>query len=132
MLAAEAEHSFVRAIMAPLDAVPEAALDAARAALAADGQGALAAEGYGGDAASLRFAADLRYLGQSSELTVPVAGPLDAGISPVGNATSVVHSLAADGALNSLIRFDRRTGRLDMTAFLDNATRRLLFRQVQP
>lgn len=61
-----------------------------------------------------------------------VAGPLDAGISPVGNATSVVHSLAADGALNSLIRFDRRTGRLDMTAFLDNATRRLLFRQVQP
>lgn len=60
-----------------------------------------------------------------------VAGPMDPGISPVGNATAVVHSLGTDGALNSLVRFDRRTGRLDMTSFLDNSTRRLLFRQVQ-
>lgn len=79
MLAAEAEHSFVRAILAPLDGVPEAVLDSARTALAADGEHALAAEGYGGDAATLRFAADLRYLGQSSELTVPVTECLDAG-----------------------------------------------------
>jgi len=77
MLAAEAEHSFVRAILAPLDTVPESVLDAAREALAADGERALAAEGYGGEAATLRFAADLRYLGQSSELTVPVTECLD-------------------------------------------------------
>jgi N-methylhydantoinase A len=79
MLAAEAEHSFVRAILAPLDRVPEAVLDAARDSLSAEGHGALAAEGYGGAAAALRFAADLRYVGQSSELTVPIAECLDAG-----------------------------------------------------
>ncbi len=78
MLSAEAEHSFVRAILQPLDTAPLDQVAGAVAALAADGREALAAEGYGQDAASLRFAADLRYVGQSSELTVPMAVPLDA------------------------------------------------------
>ncbi|BBK29877.1 N-methylhydantoinase A [Stella humosa] len=78
MLSAEAEHSFVRAILAPLDQVSETTLDQAREALAADGRAALAAEGYGGATATLRWGADLRYIGQSSELTIPVTACLDA------------------------------------------------------
>jgi len=38
----------------------------------AEGRAALAGEGYDRAATRLRFAADLRYLGQSSQLTVPV------------------------------------------------------------
>ena len=99
MLSAEAEHSFVRAILAPLATVPDAALDAARTALAADGREALAAEGYGGAAATLRFSADLRYAGQSSELTVPILADLDAGgLDPAGRAAlaETFHRLYAE------------------------------------
>ncbi|MCC7271243.1 MAG: hydantoinase/oxoprolinase family protein [Alphaproteobacteria bacterium] len=77
MLSAEAEHSFVRALLTPLDAVPVPQIAAVLAELAADGRRALASEGYGDDDATLRFAADLRYLGQSSELTVPMPAAFD-------------------------------------------------------
>lgn len=75
MLAADVEHSLVRAILTPLDTalepVVQAGLDALHVAALRD----LAGEGYGGDAVILRFAADIRYLGQSSELTIPLPGP---------------------------------------------------------
>jgi N-methylhydantoinase A len=47
--------------------------------MAAEGRAALAGEGYGDDAVQLRTAADVRYLGQSSQLTVPLpAAPYQA------------------------------------------------------
>ncbi|MGE0716963.1 MAG: hydantoinase/oxoprolinase family protein [Alphaproteobacteria bacterium] len=79
MLSAEAEHSFVRAVLTPIDEVPADRVLAVLAELAAEGRRALAAEGYGEAAARLRFAADLRYLGQSSELTVPMEAVFDDG-----------------------------------------------------
>jgi N-methylhydantoinase A len=72
MLAAEAVHEFVRPLLMPLAQVQAASYSAALDAMAVDGRAALAAEGYGADTIQLRFAADLRYLGQSSQLLVPL------------------------------------------------------------
>jgi N-methylhydantoinase A len=72
MLAAEAAHEFVRPMLVPLAAAGPAAVAAGFAAMEAEGRAALAGEGYDRAATRLRFAADLRYLGQSSQLTVPV------------------------------------------------------------
>ena len=47
--------------------------------MALDGRAALAGEGYGESAVQLRYAADVRYIGQSSQLTVHMPpGPYDA------------------------------------------------------
>ncbi len=72
MLAAEAVHEFVRPLLAPLAAVPQDAVRAALDGMASEGRAALANEGYGEGAVQLRYAADVRYLGQSSQLTVPM------------------------------------------------------------
>ncbi len=70
MLSADAEHNFVKAVLRPLvDCLP-ADLDRIANALADQGYTVLASEGYAADAASIVLAADLRYVGQSSELTV--------------------------------------------------------------
>jgi N-methylhydantoinase A len=46
--------------------------------MAADGRVSLAVEGYADGAVQLRYAADVRYVGQSSQLTVPMPpGPYD-------------------------------------------------------
>ncbi|MEO3475308.1 hydantoinase/oxoprolinase family protein [Roseomonas sp. CAU 1739] len=80
MLAAEAVHEFVRPLLAPLATVAAFAVAAALDGMAAEGRAALAGEGYDAAAVQLRFAADVRYLGQSSQLTVPLpAGSWDAG-----------------------------------------------------
>ncbi len=79
MLAAEAAHEFVRPLLLPLVQVPEATIRATREAMAVDGHAALAGEGYAASTIRLRFAADLRYAGQSSPLTVPLPdAPFDA------------------------------------------------------
>ena len=72
MLAAEAVHEFIRPLLAPLAAVKQATVQDAQKSMAAEGRAALAVEGYGEGAVQLRYAADLRYLGQSSQLTVPM------------------------------------------------------------
>ncbi|CAB5658725.1 Acetone carboxylase beta subunit [Delftia tsuruhatensis] len=73
MLSADAEHHFVKAVLRPLaDCLPEA-LQTMAAELGDRGLAVLASEGYGREDASTVLAADLRYLGQSSELTVPLA-----------------------------------------------------------
>jgi hypothetical protein len=59
------------------------------------------------------------------------AGPADDSLHPTGNATIVVHGIDGDGAINSLVRFDRISGRLDVAAFLSNDVRRKLMRMVQ-
>ena len=38
----------------------------------------------------------------------------------------------AAGAINTLVRFDKIAGRLDVQAFLSNDVRRKLFKMVQP
>ena len=70
MLAAEAVHEFVRPLLAPLATVAPLAVQNAMESMAADGHAALAGEGYDKTAIQLRFAADMRYLGQSSQLMV--------------------------------------------------------------
>ncbi len=72
MLAAEAAHEAVEPILLPLQAA-ERALAAARGRLERAGRAALAREGYQGREVELRFTAELRYLGQSSTLAVPLA-----------------------------------------------------------
>jgi N-methylhydantoinase A len=81
MLTSDVEHNFVRALVEPLDTCTQAAFDAVLADLRAEALAALAAEGYAADAVTLRFSADLRYLGQSSDLSVPFeAGAFDAAL----------------------------------------------------
>jgi N-methylhydantoinase A len=72
MLTADIEHDVVRPVLAPLDFVSTPEVETMLAALCADGLRALAAEGYQHPNTALRFAADLRYLGQSSDLTIPL------------------------------------------------------------
>lgn len=74
MLSADAEHCFVKAVLRPLDACDGQAVQAAIDALRVQGQAVLATEGYGSQAVDVQVSADLRYLGQSSELTVPLTG----------------------------------------------------------
>ena len=74
MLAAEAVHEFVHPLLQPLSQVKADVVRGAMAALAEQGRAALAVEGYGAAATVLKYAADMRYLGQSSQLTVPLAG----------------------------------------------------------
>jgi N-methylhydantoinase A len=79
MLAAEAVHEFIRPLLAPLATVAESTARDALDSMAADGRAALAIEGYDAASVQLRYAADVRYLGQSSQLTVPMPhGPFDA------------------------------------------------------
>ena len=79
MLAAEAVHEFIRPLLAPLVTVPESTVREAQEGMALDGRAALAGEGYDESAVQLRYAADVRYIGQSSQLTVQMPpGPYDA------------------------------------------------------
>jgi len=79
MLATDLQHHFVRAHPGVLSALDLAAATAALEALGEEARAALAAEGYARDAMRLEFQADLRYVGQGSELTIPLGGPaLDA------------------------------------------------------
>jgi N-methylhydantoinase A len=74
MLAADAEHNFVKAILCPLTSCDLEALTRELITLGDQGLTVLASEGYGTEAATVVYAADVRYLGQSSELTVTMAG----------------------------------------------------------
>ncbi|WMD21039.1 hydantoinase/oxoprolinase family protein [Achromobacter seleniivolatilans] len=81
MLSADAEHCFVKAVLRPLDDCDGAAVQDAINALCDQGRAVLGTEGYGNDAVDVQVSADLRYLGQSSELTVPLTGGFtDAGV----------------------------------------------------
>jgi N-methylhydantoinase A len=80
MLASDLEHHFVRAHAAPgeaasvLGALDLAAANAALGDVAREARSTLAAEGYTASESALECLADLRYLGQGSELTVPLGG----------------------------------------------------------
>ncbi len=72
MLASDVEHHFVRTMLVPAANCPPAKIGEAFDALAELGRTALASEGYKGDDAVLRFGVDLRYIGQSSDLAIPL------------------------------------------------------------
>lgn len=72
MLASDVEHNFVRNLLRRLDRLDKADFDAAVAGLRADGLDRLKTDGFPDERIVLSFGADLRYAGQSSELTVPV------------------------------------------------------------
>jgi N-methylhydantoinase A len=81
MLSADAEHNFVKAVLRPLDACVHEDLARILGALEDQGYTVLAGEGYSGQAARVSHFADVRYLGQSSELTVPLSSAaIDAGV----------------------------------------------------
>jgi N-methylhydantoinase A len=92
MLSADAEHNFVKAVLRPLaDSAPQV-LDGVARELGERGYAVLASEGYGREDAGIVLSADLRYLGQSSELTVPLASPgLDA--DAIGQLARDFHAL---------------------------------------
>ncbi len=72
MLASETVHEFVRPLLSPLAAVTGPLIRDLSADMAGEGSAALADEGYDEAAVEFRFAADLRYLGQSSQLMIPM------------------------------------------------------------
>jgi len=74
MLASDIEHHFVRAHAGVLSALDCGAANARLEDMAAEAGVALLAEGYPQGDAGLEFQADLRYLGQASELTIALPG----------------------------------------------------------
>jgi N-methylhydantoinase A len=141
MLAAEAVHEFIRPLLAPLAAVKAATVGEALHSMAADGRAALAGEGYGEGAVQLRYAADVRYLGQSSQLTVPMPpGPYNEaalhaaferlycetfGYTPNGEAVELVNlRLSAIGTAASRLNFSGL--RLDARALAGDSGERLV------
>jgi N-methylhydantoinase A len=74
MLASDLEHHLVRAHGGALALLDAGATERVIRELLDEGRDTLAAEGYGGDQVTLELQADLRYTGQGSELTIPVAG----------------------------------------------------------
>lgn len=74
MLASDIEHHFVRALAGALSALNLEAANARLDEMAAEAHTALAAEGYPQGDAGLEFQADLRYVGQASELTITLPG----------------------------------------------------------
>src|SRR5262245_34543866 len=72
MLATESIHEFVRPLLKPLFSVSAHQVRDVQEAMAEEGRAALAGEGYDPDAVQFRYGADVRYVGQSSQLTVPM------------------------------------------------------------
>ena len=80
MLTADVEHNFVKAVFSPLDRLDAARIREVAEELRRDGEGMLRTEGYGPSESELVYRADLRYAGQSSELSVPVPPDFDTGV----------------------------------------------------
>lgn len=70
MLTSDVEHNFVRSLATKLVECKPERFDGVMADLRAESAAALLSEGYLADQITTRFSADLRYVGQSSELTV--------------------------------------------------------------
>jgi N-methylhydantoinase A len=83
MLASDIEHHFVRSHPCRFDRMDFETLAALVAEMRDEGLRTLAADGYPMASAELRFQADVRFLGQGSELTVPFD---DNAIGPDGLA----------------------------------------------
>jgi N-methylhydantoinase A len=76
MLAADAEHDFLRSVLRPFERIDPVAMAVIIAELRRLGETTLAAEGYPPSSVEFTLRADCRYVGQSSELTIPVRGDM--------------------------------------------------------
>lgn len=74
MLAADAEHDFLRSVLRPFDRIDPSAMLIVIAELRRLGETTLSVEGYPTSSVEFTLRADCRYIGQSSELTIPVRG----------------------------------------------------------
>jgi N-methylhydantoinase A len=91
LLEADLEHHLVRTFMRPLDATTLEAVAGAFAAMEAEGREILAGASDDGRIELTRFV-DLRYTGQSYELTIP----LPAAGDPAARLASLVEAFAAE------------------------------------
>ena len=74
LLFPETEHHYVRTFKRRLEAADAAEMTAAYQQMQREGRQALAVEGYGEADSGFEMQADLRYLGENSELTVAIDG----------------------------------------------------------
>ncbi len=126
MLASDLQHHFVRAHAGSLSTLDREAANGALAEMAREARATLAAEGYGDDAVALELQADLRYEGQGSELTVPLAGErldatnLDALAHAFRKEYATSYGYATDEDIEMvnlrLVATGVRAGRLDFRA----------------
>jgi len=72
LLEAEMEHHLVRTFLRPLAGLEPRDLVEALASLEREAESLLSAQGYGADRVEIERSADLKYQGQSFELTVPL------------------------------------------------------------
>jgi N-methylhydantoinase A len=79
MLAADVEHDFVKAVLRPLDGLDMERVRRVADELRHNGEAMLRAEGYEATEMEFAYLADLRYVGQSSDLSVPLPAALIAG-----------------------------------------------------
>src|SRR5262249_30568503 len=78
LLAAAIEHQHARTLQGRADAIDLGAVNRCLAELDAAGRARMREEGVEADAVVVRYAADMRYVGQSYELEVPIEAPLGA------------------------------------------------------
>jgi N-methylhydantoinase A len=74
MLASDIEHTALKTLVRPLDAMTVADLRAVKAELQSDVAALLARDGYSAERTAFRWEADLRHEGQATELTVAFEG----------------------------------------------------------
>jgi N-methylhydantoinase A len=109
LLAAEVEHHFLRTHLRRLDELDGTAVRRLTGEMAAAALATLAAEGYSEPHVELRWAADLRYLGQSYELSVPLVPPAD-GHGVLVDAGAVATLAETFGAAHEQAYGHRATG----------------------
>jgi N-methylhydantoinase A len=126
MLASDLQHHFVRACAGALARLDRSVVSSILAAMAQEANATLAGEGYGEAATTLAFAADVRYEGQGSELTVPLPGRVldDAAVPALAAAFraqyAATYGYATDEPLElvnlRVVATGRRDARLDLGA----------------
>jgi N-methylhydantoinase A len=91
LLFPDLEHHYVRTHKRPLDTLDLSEIDVVFGSLEAEGRRTLAAEGYRGDAVELERLVDMRYLGENSELTVPLPVPEPTFAAALAEAFGAAH-----------------------------------------
>src|SRR6185436_17453307 len=77
LLATNLSHEYATTMLARVDRVDVAAIERAFQGLEAQGRAALARDGVADEAGEIQRIAELRYVGQSYELPIPLRGDLD-------------------------------------------------------
>jgi N-methylhydantoinase A len=138
MLASDLQHHAVRAYATPLEDFDPGRANAIAGDMAREALAMLAAEGYQREQTSLAVFVDLRYVGQGSELTVPLAGErVDASTAAAlaggfGREYLATYGYTSEEALEvvnlRMVATGHRRHRLD----LRRATTARAHRRVQP